>query len=144
MRISERGLNLIKRFEGLRLHAYRCPAGVWTIGYGHTRTAKPDARISPERAQELLHEDLAQLELGVDDCAGLCTHSQFDAFVSFAYNLGLEALRSSTLLKLHKLGQHKLAAAEFTRWVHANGRRLPGLVRRRAAEAQLYLGDLHA
>ena len=139
MHVSEKGLGLIRRFEGLRLRAYRCPAGVWTIGYGHSG---PDVAegltIDRAKAEALLRADLLRFEEGVARSAAPCTQGQFDALVSFAFNLGLGALRSSTLLKLHRIGQHKLAAAEFGRWVHAGGRALPGLATRRAAEAQLY------
>ena len=142
MQISDKGLDLIKRFEGLRLDAYRCPAGIWNIGYGHTG---PDVRegltITPSTAEAFLRSDAGRFGEGVEECAGPCMQGQFDALVSLAFNLGLSALRSSTLLKLHKLGQHKLAAAEFGRWVHAGGKELPGLVRRRAAEAALYLEE---
>jgi len=139
MHVSDVGLDLIRRFEGLRLNAYRCPVGVWTIGYGHTGAEVEQGRtISEQRAEELLCADVMRFEEGVARAAGPCTQGQFDSLVSFAFNLGLGPLRSSTLLKLHKLGQHKLAAAEFGRWVHAGGRRLPGLVKRRAAEAELY------
>jgi len=139
MHISGKGLDLVRRFEGLRLHAYRCPAGIWTIGYGHTGPdVEPGMRISSARADDLLCADLRRVESGVANSAGPCTQGQFDALVSFAFNLGPGALHASTLLKLHKLGQHKLAAAEFGRWVHAGGRKQPGLVRRRAAEAELY------
>ena len=139
MHVSDVGLDLIRRFEGLRLDAYRCPAGVWTIGYGHTGTdIGQGLKISKQRAEELLRADVLRFEEGVARCAGLCTPGQFDALVSFAFNLGLGALRSSTLLKLHKLGQHKLAASEFGRWIHAGGKRCPGLANRRAAEAERY------
>jgi lysozyme len=139
MHISEQGLDLIRRFEGLRLRAYRCPAGVWTIGYGHTG---PEVRegmtIGRDEAEAMLRGDLIRFEEGVAKSAGACTQGQYDALVSFAFNLGLGALRSSTLLKKHKAGEHRLAAGEFARWIHAGGRKLPGLVRRRAAEAELY------
>jgi lysozyme len=139
MHVSERGLDLIKRFEGLELRAYRCPAGVWTIGYGHTGPeVREGTAIAAERAEELLRADLLRFEEGVARSAGACTQGQFDALVSFAFNLGLGALRSSTLLKKHRCGEHRLAAAEFGRWIHAGGRKLPGLVKRRAAEAELY------
>jgi lysozyme len=139
MQISERGLDLIRRFEGLELTAYRCPAGVWTIGHGHTGPEVREGKsITPAEAEAMLRADLIRLEEGVARSAGPCTQGQYDALVSFAFNLGLGALRSSTLLKKHKAGEHRLAAAEFGRWIHAGGRRLPGLVRRRAAEADLY------
>ena len=139
MQISQRGLDLIRRFEGLELCAYRCPAGVWTIGYGHTGPdVEPGLTITADRAQELLRADLLRFEEGVAKSAGDCTQGQHDALVSFAFNLGLGALRSSTLLKKHRAGEHRLAAAEFARWIHAGGRKLPGLVKRRAAEAALY------
>ena len=142
MQISDRGLDLIRRFEGLRLDAYRCPAGIWTIGYGHTGSdVREGLTITPLIAGTFLRADVGRFGEGVERCAGLCTQGQFDALVSFAFNLGLNALRVSTLLKLHRLGQHKLAAAEFSRWVHAGGKELPGLVRRRAAEAVLYLEE---
>jgi len=140
MHISEHGLDLIRRFEGLRLDAYLCPARVWTIGYGHTG---PDVRrglsIRPEDAETLLRQDVKRFEEGVNHVAGACTQGQFDALVSFAYNLGLGALMSSTLLKRHRAGDYRAATLEFARWVHAGGRKLPGLVRRRAAEAERYL-----
>jgi lysozyme len=140
MNISDKGLALIKRFEGLRLNAYRCPAGIWTIGYGHTGGVHDGMKISHSEADQLLRADVERFEHDVDRLAGPCTQGEFDALVSFTLNLGPEALRSSTLLKLHRLGQHRLAAAEFGRWVHAGGRKLDGLVKRRAAEADLYLG----
>jgi lysozyme len=142
MQISDKGLDLIKRFEGLRLNAYRCPAGIWTVGYGHTGDEVCEGlAISPSVAEAILRSDVAHCGDGVKACAGPCTQGQYDALVSFAFNLGLDALRSATLLKLHMLGQHKLAAVEFGRWIHAGGRELPGLVRRRAAEAALYLEE---
>lgn len=140
MHISNNGLDLIRRFEGLRLRAYLCPGGVWTIGYGHTGPdVKPGLRISRDEANALLCADAARFDAGVGAIGGACTQGQHDALVSFAFNLGLGPLMSSTLLKKHKAGDHEGAAAEFGRWIHAGGRVLPGLVRRRAAEAALYL-----
>lgn len=138
MNISDEGIALIKRFEGLRLDAYQDSVGVWTIGYGHTKGVHQGQSINGSEAEQLLRDDLEHFESGVEDMAGDCTQGQFDALMSFAFNLGLGALRGSTLLKLHKLGQHERAAAEFGRWVHAGGRKLAGLVKRRAAEAELY------
>ena len=139
MHVSDKGLELLKRFEGLRLEAYLCPAGKWTIGYGHTG---PDVRagstIDDAAALDLLRSDVARFERGVSAMAGECTQSQFDALVSFAFNIGLGALMSSTLLKKHKAGDPNGAAAQFGRWVYGGGRELKGLLRRRAAEAELY------
>jgi lysozyme len=140
MQLSERGLSLIKQHGGLRLDAYRCPAKVWTIGYGSTGPhVRAGMRIDAAQAEALLREDVARFEDGVGRIAGPCTQGQYDALVCFAFNLGLGALMSSTLLKKHKAGDQTGAAAEFARWVNAGGRRLPVLVRRRAAEAELYL-----
>src|SRR6187397_2359527 len=105
MKTSDAGLKLIMQFEGLRLKAYRCPADVWTIGYGHTSAAdapevRDSMRISAPEAEEILKRDLARFETAV---AGLVkknlTQAQFDVLVSFAYNCGVGALKASTLLK---------------------------------------------
>lgn len=140
MQISERGLDLIRRFEGLKLDAYRCPAGVWTIGYGHAGPeVRSGMRISREEAEALLIADVLRFDGAVRRIAGPSSQGQHDALVSFAFNLGLGALMSSTLLKKHKAGDHEGAAGQFGRWVHAGGRKLAGLEKRRAAEAALYL-----
>lgn len=140
MQISERGIALIKRFEGCRLRAYRCPARVWTIGYGHTgRDVTPGLVVTPERAEALLRADLMRFENAVRRHAGACTQSQFDALVSFAFNVGVTALARSTLLRRHRAGDFAGAADQFPRWNRAGGMVLPGLVRRRSAECALYL-----
>jgi lysozyme len=140
MQLSERGLALIKEHEGLRLDAYLCPAKVWTIGYGSTGPhVRAGMRIAAPEAEVLLLEDVARFEEGVRRIAGRCTQGQYDALVSFAFNLGLGALMSSTLLKRHKAGDFAQAADQFLRWNRAGGRVLPGLTKRRAAERQLYL-----
>lgn len=139
-RISSRGLDLIKESEGLKLTAYKCPAGVWTIGYGSTGPhVKVGLTITEEQAEELLRKDVKRFEDGVSAIVGPCTQGQFDALVSFSFNLGLGALMSSTLLKRHKAKDYQRAGDEFLRWVNAGGRKLPGLVKRRAAERALYL-----
>ncbi len=141
MRCSDNGVDLIKRFEGCRLEAYRCPAGVPTIGYGATG---PDVKLgmqwTQEQADERLRADLKKFEEGVEALLGDAptTQGQFDALVSFAYNCGLLALAKSTLLKRHRAGEYLDAAHQFLRWNRANGRVLPGLTRRRQAEAKLY------
>lgn len=140
MQISDKGLSLIKHFEGCVLTAYRDSVGIWTIGYGHTGEDAEEGRcISQAKAEEILNADLARFEHGVEDMAFPCTQNQFDALVSFAFNLGLGALKSSPLLRKHKSGDFKGAAGEFLRWNRAGGKVLAGLARRRAAEAELYL-----
>lgn len=138
-RIGPKGLDLIKRSEGLRLKAYRCPADVPTIGYGSTGPhVKMGMTITEAEAEALLRKDLERFERGVVEMAGKMTPGQFSALVSFAFNLGLGALKKSTLLKKHLAGDYEGAAREFAKWVNAGGRRLPGLVTRRADEAALY------
>jgi lysozyme len=140
MNVSQRGIDLIKRFEGVKLKAYLCPANVLTIGYGHTgRDVTEGLIISEARAEELLRSDLMRFEDGVRRFAGLCTQNRFDALVSFAFNLGIAAMAGSILVRRHKAGDFAGAANEFPRWNKAGGRVLPGLARRRAAERALYL-----
>lgn len=140
MQISQRGLDLIKRYEGYRAMAYKDSAGVWTIGYGHTRTAEPGMQITEDQAESLLRDDLTTAEAAVSDLVtARLNQNQFDALVSFAFNLGRGALSTSTLLKDVNGARHEYAPRELTRWVHAGGRPLLGLARRRVAEAQLYL-----
>ena len=141
MQVNEAGLELIKKFEGLRLRAYRCPAGVWTIGYGHTKTARRGQVITEAEADRLLREDLRIFEKGVLEAIGNAptTSNQFSAMVSLAFNIGLGAFRRSKVLALHKAGKTAEAAKAFANWRRAGGKVLPGLVRRRAAEAKLYL-----
>lgn len=141
MKASERGIALIREFEGLRLRAYRDGGGVWTIGYGHTLSVRPGMKISKARAEWLLSEDVARTEVQVQIAtkAIKLTQNQFDALVSFTFNLGGHRLRSSTLLvKLHA-GDYAGAADEFPRWNKDNGEVVAGLVRRRAAERALFL-----
>lgn len=133
------GLALIKQFEGCQLTAYRCPAGIWTIGYGSTGPhVQPGMRISQARAEQLLQEDLSRFEAIVDRAAPSATQGQFDAMVAFSFNVGISAFSASTLLRKHKAGDFAGARAEFARWNKASGKVLNGLTRRRAAEAALY------
>ena len=141
-RINRAGLALIKAFEGLRLTAYRCPAGVWTIGYGHTGPdVKPGQRITAAEAEALLRGDLDRFESGVERALNgvVTTENQFAAMVSLAYNIGLGGFGRSTVLRMHRASKFTLAANAFLLWVKAGGRSLPGLVRRRTAERALYL-----
>lgn len=146
MKISEAGLKLIMQFEGLRLRAYRCPAGVWTIGYGHTGGAgAPEVwdglRISAQEAEAILKKDLAGFETAVAGMVKMeLTQAQFDVLVSFAYNCGVGALKASTLLRRVNAGAFDAVPGELMKWTKAKGRELPGLVRRRRAEAALWRG----
>jgi GH24 family phage-related lysozyme (muramidase) len=138
--INPAGLNLIKDFEGLRLNSYRDAVGVWTIGYGHTRTAGPGQRITNEQAIALLKQDVATFEKAVTSAVRVpITNNQFAALVSFAYNVGSGALNSSTLLRRLNAGDSNGAANEFLRWNRAGGQVLAGLTRRRVAERDLFL-----
>lgn len=143
MQINARGLDIIKSFEGLRLKAYLCPAGIWTIGWGHTGDVKRGDVITEHQAEALLDVDLDIFERGVQDLCPKVTPNQFSALVSFAFNVGTPALASSTLRGLVNAGQHEKAALQFARWSKARVKGvltpLPGLVLRRAAEAALYL-----
>ena len=146
MRMSADGLALVKEFEGLRLKAYKCPAAVWTIGYGHTSAAgapivSADMLISKEDAEEILKRDMVQYEDGVRGLVKVgLTQGQFDALVDFAYNAGVGALAKSTLLKRVNAGKFDEVPAEFMKWTKGGGRELPGLVRRRRAETKLWRG----
>lgn len=137
--INPEGLELIKRFEGCELKAYKCPAGVWTIGYGSTGShVKPGMTITQDQAEELLRSDLRRFEDYVDQNCSPCSDNQFAALTSFAFNLGEGNLKTSTLRRMHMAGDYEGAALQFRRWNKAGGKILPGLVRRRNAEEALY------
>jgi lysozyme len=138
-RISQNGIDLIKRWEGCRTNAYLCPANVWTIGYGHTKTAKPGMMISHSQADVLLLEDLKRFEEAVRRLVTVpLNQNQFDALVSFTFNVGIGAFEKSTLLKLLNTGNYSNAATQFIKWVRAGKQVLPGLVARREDEYQLF------
>ncbi|CAI1515456.1 lysozyme [Serratia entomophila] len=145
MQISNAGISLIKEFEGCRLKAYQDSVGVWTIGYGWTqpvngRKIGPGMVIDQATAERLLKCGLVQYEQGVNQLVKvIITQGQFDALVSFAYNLGLRSLSTSTLLRKLNAGDKHGAADEFGKWVNAGGVRLNGLVKRREAERKLFL-----
>jgi len=140
MIIGTNGLNLIKSFEGLRLRAYQCSANVWTIGYGHTADVRANDVITEEEALSFLRQDVAESERAVNQYVHVpLTQNQFDALVSFVFNLGVGSFRTSTLLKKLNAGDYDGVAQEFGRWIHAGGKKLPGLVRRREAERALFL-----
>jgi len=132
---------LIESFEGCRLEPYQDSVGVWTIGFGHTGddTYQGCPAINQADADQLLADDLSRFEDAVNGMVSDDTsQQQFDAMVSFSYNLGEGALRGSTLLRMHNAGDYQGAARQFGRWNHAGGRELAGLTRRRAAEAAVY------
>lgn len=140
MRINQKGLELIKKYEGCRLLAYKCPAGVWTIGYGHTADVKSGMAITKADAERLLLQDLKRFEEGVEALVKVpLTSNQFSALVSFAFNCGLAALRSSTLLKKLNIGDLNGAAREILRWDKVNKKPVEGLTKRRKEEQQLFL-----
>lgn len=139
MIINDKARAIIQESEGLRLEAYRCPAGRWTIGYGHTGDVVEGHRITRHQAEEILEYDLSTFEEGVGKLAPRANGNQFSAMVSLAFNIGLGAFAKSEVLKAHLAGQHLLAAAAFSRWTRGGGKQLPGLVTRRAREAALYL-----
>ena len=130
----------LKEFEGLRLEAYQDAAGVWTIGYGHTgRDVKRGDRISEYWATDLLKRDVEKVAEAVRALNVARTEGQLDALVSFAFNLGIGKLKSSTLLKVIREGGSKAAIKrEFRRWVYASGKRLRGLELRREWEARRF------
>ena len=137
--INKSGLDLIKKSEGLRLTSYKCAAGILTVGWGSTGGhVKPGMTITAEQAEALLKSDLRRFEEAVAKLAPGSSDNQFSALVSFAFNVGIDALKTSTLLKLHRAGDYEGAAEQFKRWNKAGGKVLAGLVRRRAAEAALY------
>jgi lysozyme len=139
VRISEEGLALIRDYEGLALTAYLCPAGVWTIGFGHTKGVKKGDTCTKEQAELWLREDVRDAEAIVDASVDVpLTQGQYDALVSWVFNLGGVRLGASTLLRMLNQGDYKGAAAQFDRWVYAGKERLPGLIKRRAAERALF------
>jgi lysozyme len=146
MHISDEGLELIKHFEGCELEAYKCAAGVWTIGYGHTKDIQEGDKWSQDKADFMLWRELEEeYEKYVHDYVHVpLNQSQFDALVSWTYNLGPANLKASTMLKKLNNGEYEEVPAQMARWNKAtvNGKRtvLEGLTRRRKAEGQLFEG----
>ncbi|WP_445506780.1 glycoside hydrolase family protein [Niallia sp. 03190] len=140
MKTSKTGIDLIKKFEGCRLLAYKDAVGVWTIGYGHTRNVKPGQVITQAQAEEMLKDDLKKYEEGVLSAIKVrLNQNQFDALVSFCYNLGVGSLQKSDLLKAINKKDFIGAGRKFARWINAGGNVLTGLIKRRAAEATLFV-----
>lgn len=139
MNYSDKGLALTKQFEGLRLSAYQDGGGVWTIGYGHTKGVYKGQVISEAQASSFLMEDVQEAVKAVNKYVTVpINQNQFDALVDFTFNLGVNALASSTLLRMLNSGNVSGAAAQFVRWNKDNGVVVAGLTRRREAEAQLF------
>jgi lysozyme len=145
-KISDNGIELIKRFEGLSLKPYLCPAKIPTIGYGNTfykngkKVTLNDKPITEQKAVEMLKQSLEKFEQYVDSyCIDTITQNQFDAIVSFCYNVGPANLKSSTLLKkVNANANDETIRVEFMKWTKGGGKVLKGLVTRRTAEADLY------
>ena len=150
MQMTEEGLELIKQFEGFRARAYRDAVGVWTIGYGHTSMAgapevRPAMEITAEEAANILRRDVDSFARGVRDAVKVpLTDAQFSALVSFAYNVGLGNLRKSSVLAAVNRGDFTVVPRRLQLWTKAGGRVLPGLVRRRAAEAAFFASQAGA
>ena len=143
--ISDEGISLIKRYEGYKITPYRCPAGLYTVGYGHligNGLQLPDEwnrTFSLGEIDGLLRTDLARFERGVlRYCTVYITQSQFDSIVSFSFNLGLGVLQRSTLRQKLNRGNYDVASKEFLKYTRAGGKVLKGLVRRRQAEYNLF------
>ena len=147
MMISDRGLELIKEYEGFRAKPYLCPAGVPTIGYGTTRyndgnrVTLNDSTMTEQIASDILRYQVNTIygEAVNEYTTIMSEQSHFDALTSFTYNLGVGNLKSSTLLKKHNQGSFDGAANEFLKWVYADGKMLNGLVKRRKEEREMYL-----
>lgn len=132
-------LALVKRFEGLRLEAYRCPADVWTIGYGHTRGVNAGDKITETQAEVFLRQDLMEACKAVSQLVKVkLNNNQFGALVSFVFNVGRGAFEGSTMLRHLNRGWYEQVLAQFARWNKVDGKEMEGLTKRRRAEAQLW------
>ena len=144
MRTSEAGIALIKSFEGCRTVAYQDAVGVWTIGYGHTIDVKEGMTITQHQCDVMLEVDIETYENYVKKQVKVSlTQNQFDALVSWVYNLGPTNLRKSTMLKVLNAGKYDEVPYQMKRWNRAGGKVLKGLVLRREAEAELFLSLIH-
>ena len=141
MNIGQKGIELIKHFEGCELEAYKCPAGVWTIGYGHIKGVSEGMSITQEQAEQMLLDELKEYENYINELVVVdLSQNQFDALVSWVYNLGPANLSASTMLKVLNSGEYEDVPAQMKRWNKAGGKVLEGLIRRREAEACLFKG----
>ena len=143
-RVSEEALALIKRWEGLKLQSYKCVAGVWTVGFGHVATARPGMVISETQATRLLMEDLARFEAAIERLVRVpLSDGQFGALVSWAFNVGEGAAARSSLIRKLNAGEYDAVPGELARWNKVDGKVVPGLSNRRAAEAGLWARGSH-
>lgn len=140
MNISKNGIDFIKKEEGLVLNAYLCPANVWTIGYGHTNGVKKGDKITEEQAEDFLVNDLLYSERVVNKMVKVkLNQNQYDALVSFVFNVGSGSFINSTLLKKLNAGANNdEICVELRRWVFSKGKKLPVLIARRQRECELY------
>ena len=139
MTTTELLLEKLMEMEGLRLEAYKDAAGVPTIGYGHTKDVRMGDHITAYWAKEMLREDIEAAEWQVKELHVARNEAQLDALTSFVFNLGIERLRESTLLKvIREGGSMQQIRREFKRWVYAGGKKLKGLERRREWEARRF------
>lgn len=142
MKASVDAYELIKQFEGLRLEAYLCPAGIWTIGYGHTSGVSPNSFITIQEADEYLLRDVAAIEMQLNKLNLSLRQCQWDAIVSFVFNVGIGNFKASTLLaKIRINPDDNSIIDEFLRWVYANGKVMRGLQKCRLTEMKLYFSD---
>ena len=140
MSISDAGIYIIKQYEGFRKNAYLDPAGIWTIGYGHTQGVAPGHFMTEPEAAQLLEEEVQLYEKAIRSLVTVpLSQNQFDALVSFTYNVGIGALSQSTLLRYLNEGDYRAASDQFLRWTYAGGQILPGLVTRRQHERRLFI-----
>lgn len=141
MKISKNGLDVIKKYESLKLKAYLCPANILTIGYGHTgKDVTPNMSITESKADSLLESDVVFAENAVNKHVTVdITQNQFDALVCFVFNVGADAFKNSTLLKLLNQKLYKEASEQFIRWNKSSGKVLNGLTKRRKEESELFL-----
>lgn len=140
MKTSNRGIELLIKFEGFRGEAYRDVVGVVTIGFGFTSGVKMGDKMTLAEARDRLKREIVEYEQGVlAACTRKPNQNQFDALVCFAFNVGVAGFRKSSVLKAHNRGDYQAAARAFSLWSKAGGKTWPGLVRRRAAEAALYM-----
>ena len=143
MNISAEGKALIKKFEGCKLEAYRCAAGVWTIGYGTIKNVERGQTITQQQADDMFDHEMKEYETYVNTAVTVpLSQNQFDALVSWVFNLGNGNLQASTMLKVINSGDHAGVPAQIKRWNKAGGKVLDGLIRRREAEALLYQGAI--